>query len=79
MENDTLVQQAGSNSKAQFDNSPDLKDALLHAIMDSQDAYHTMSTQALNSARVREALLDVLLGPGQLYEALRARSAAPGP
>jgi len=33
-----------------------------------------MSTQALNSTLVREGLLDILLGPGQLYQALRAKS-----
>ena len=74
LENETLVQQAASNSKAQFDNSPDLKDALLHAIMDSHEAHQAMSMQALNSVRVRDALLDILLGPGQLYESLRAQA-----
>jgi type I restriction enzyme, R subunit len=33
-----------------------------------------MSTQALGSERVQEGLTDILLGPAQLYEALRARS-----
>ncbi|CAM5791648.1 type I restriction endonuclease subunit R [Rhizobacter fulvus] len=72
LENETLVQQAVSNSKEQFANSPDLKDALLHAIMDALEAHTTMSTQALGSERVREGLKDILLGPAQLYEALRA-------
>jgi len=76
LENDTLVQQAASNSKEQFANSPDLKDALLHAIMDALEAHTTMSTQALGSQRVRDGLKDILLGPAQLYEALRARSDA---
>jgi len=74
LENETLVQQAMSNSKEQFANSPDLKDALMHAIMDALDAHSTMSTQALGSERVREGLKEILLGPAQLYEALRARS-----
>lgn len=74
LENQTLVRQAASNSKAQFANSPDLRDALLHAIMDALDAHGTMSTQALGSERVCEGLRDILLGPGQLYEGLRARS-----
>ncbi|AGU49430.1 hypothetical protein VAPA_1c23280 [Variovorax paradoxus B4] len=73
--NDTLVQQAASNSKEQFANSPDLKNALLHAIMDALEAHTTMGTQALGSERVRDGLKDVLLGPAQLYESLRARSA----
>lgn len=74
LENETLMHQAASNSKEQFANSPDLKDALLHAIMDALDAHQTMSTQALGSERVREGLRDILLGPAQLYEALRNKS-----
>jgi type I restriction enzyme R subunit len=74
LENQMLMQQAVSNSKEQFANSPDLKDALMHAIMDALDAHTTMSTQALGSERVRDGLKDILLGPAQLYEALRARS-----
>jgi type I restriction enzyme R subunit len=38
-----------------------------------------MSTQALNSARIRAGLKDILLGPGQLNEALHARSGVPTP
>jgi type I restriction enzyme R subunit len=74
LENQTLVQQAASNSKEQFANSPDLKDALLHAIMDALSAHNAMSTQALGSEKVRDGLRDILLGPGQLYEGLRERS-----
>ncbi|MBS7455718.1 type I restriction endonuclease subunit R [Coralloluteibacterium stylophorae] len=74
LENEILVQQAGSNSKEQFANSPDLKDALMQAIIDAFEAHTTMSGQALGSERVREGLRDILLGPAQLYEALRAKS-----
>lgn len=73
LENETLIQQAADNSKEQFANSPDLKHALLHAIMDALDAHTTMSSQALESERGRDGLKDILLGPAQLYEALRAR------
>ncbi|WP_322041386.1 type I restriction endonuclease subunit R [Burkholderia diffusa] len=76
LENELLVQQAASNSKEQFANSPDLTDALMRAIIDAFDAHTTMSKQALDSARVRDGLKDILLGPAQLYEALRARSSA---
>lgn len=76
LENELLVQQAASNSKEQFANSPDLTDALIRAIIDAFDAHTTMSKQALDSARVRDGLKDILLGPAQLYEALRARSGA---
>jgi len=74
LENDTLMQQAMSNSKEQFANSPDLRQALVHAIMDAFEAHSAMSTQALGFKRVQEGLTEILLGPAQLYEALRARS-----
>jgi type I restriction enzyme R subunit len=74
LENETLLRQAASNSKEQFANSPDLKEAMLNAIMDALDAYQSMSTQALGSERVRDGLRDILLGPGQLYEALRSKA-----
>lgn len=78
LENETLIQQAANNSKEQFANSPDLSNALLNAIMDALDAHTSMSTQALDSQRVRDGLKDTLLGPAQLYEALRARSTTSG-
>jgi type I restriction enzyme R subunit len=77
LESETLVEQAANNTKEQFANSPDLSSELLRAIMDALAAHSTMSTQALNSERVREGLKDVLLGPAQLYESLRERSSKP--
>ena len=74
LENETLVQQAASNSKEQFSSSPDLSKALMDAIMDAFEAHQTMSAQALGSERIRNGLRDVLLGPAQLYESLRARA-----
>jgi type I restriction enzyme, R subunit len=53
LESETLRQQAANNSKEQFANSPDLKTALLDAIMSALDAHTTMSTQALNSPTVQ--------------------------
>ena len=44
-----MRQQATSNTKEQFANSPDLKTELLNAIMGALDAHTLMSTQALNS------------------------------
>lgn len=73
LESDILVQQASNNSKGQFDNSPDLDNALTDAIIDAFGAYTSMSKQALDSERVRAGLKAILLGPAQLYEALRAR------
>jgi type I restriction enzyme R subunit len=78
LENDTLMQQAASNTKEQFANSPDLGKALMDAIIDAFEAHQTMSSQALGSERVRDGLKDILLGPAQLYEALRARSTPNG-
>jgi len=72
LESETLVEQAANNTKEQFASSPDLSKELLNAIMDALEAHTSMST--LNSERVREGLKDVLLGPAQLYEALRERS-----
>lgn len=74
LESDVLVQQARSNSKEQFANSPDLANELMNAIMDAFAAHQTMSKQALDSERVRNGLKDILLGPAALYEALRARN-----
>ena len=76
LENPMLIEQANSNSKEQFANSPDLTDAILHAVMDALDAHTTMSTQALGSERVRAGLKDILLGPARLYEGLRERAGA---
>ncbi|MFC1455714.1 type I restriction endonuclease subunit R [Microvirga arabica] len=76
LESETLTQQATNNTKEQFANSPDLSQAILDAIIDAFEAHTTMSKQALDSARVREGLKDVLLGPGRLYEALRSKHQA---
>jgi len=71
MESEILIQQARNNSKEQFANSPDLDGELVNALMDAWAAHQTMSTQALNSDEVRTKLKDLLLGPVQLWEALR--------
>jgi len=71
LESDKLRQQAANNSKEQFANSPDLKTAIMNAVMDALEAHSVMSTQALESEAVREGLKAILLGPGRLYEALR--------
>lgn len=73
LESGILVQQALNNSKEQFAASPDLNDELTNAIIDALDAHTAMGQQALNSEQVREGIKRVLLGPGQLWEALRVR------
>jgi type I restriction enzyme R subunit len=79
LESATLTQQAANNTKEQFANSPDLSNELMNAIMDALGAHNTMSKQALESERVRSGLREILLGPAQLYEALRERSGAAQP
>ena len=74
LESKTLIRQASSNTKEQFANSPDLSNELLNAIIDAFAAHTTMSKQALDSETVRRGLQDILLGPAQLYEALREQA-----
>ncbi|QDU53129.1 type I restriction endonuclease subunit R [Gimesia panareensis] len=74
LESETLVKQAGSNTKEQFGNSPDLNTELTEAIMNALDAHTEMSTQALNSEKIKQGLKDILLNHTNLYEALRERS-----
>jgi len=76
LESGVLAQQAANNTKEQFSNSPDLKSEIMNAIMDAFAAHSTMSKQALDSERVRDGLRDILLGPSQLYEALREKAEA---
>ena len=71
LESETLKQQASSNSKQQFSNSPDLNNEITNAIMDALEAHETMSAQALGSKEVQAGLKDILLGPARLYELLR--------
>ena len=76
LESEILVQQASSNTREQFANSPDLATEIMNAVMDALAAHQTMSRQALDSERVRSGLKDILLGPAQLWESLRLRGNA---
>jgi len=76
LESEALATQARNNTKAQFSSSPTLDEAILDAVMDALEAHQTMSRQALDSARVRAGLKSILLGPAQLYEALRGEPEA---
>lgn len=78
LESPILMQQAANNTKEQFANSPDFSSELMNAIMDALAAHTTMSKQALDSEKVRSGLKDVLLGPAQLYEALREKAVTAG-
>lgn len=69
-----LQTQAMANTKAQFEASPTIRDEFLDAVIDSEDQFANMSRQVLSSEALRAKLLDILLGPGNLYEALRERA-----
>ena len=71
LQSEILVEQASSNTKGQFANSPDLARELMNAIMDADSSFGAMSKQALASERVRQGMMDILLNYGGLYEALR--------
>lgn len=73
LQSETLIQQATSNTKEQFANSPDLRKSIVDAAIDVMDAYQALSQQVLASAKVQDELRTLLLGPGRLYEALRER------
>ncbi len=75
LESETLQTQAASNSKEQFANSPDLKRELVNAIIASLDAHTDLSTKALSSELIQQGLLNILIGPAGLYDALKKRSA----
>jgi type I restriction enzyme R subunit len=77
LESDELAQQAANNHPAQFANSPTLDAELDDAIMAALEAHSSLSRQALGSKKIRDGIKDALLGPGQLYEALRARGDRP--
>jgi type I restriction enzyme R subunit len=76
LESHLLRSQAAANTKEQFGNSPNLPDELMNAIMDAMAAHQSMSRQALNSDNIRGRILATLLGPGELWETLRARAVA---
>jgi type I restriction enzyme, R subunit len=59
-------------------NSPTLSKEIMNAVMDALAAHTTMSKQAIDSERVRDGLKDILLGPAQLYEALRDKAGEKG-
>lgn len=76
LECEVLIQQAVNNTKEQFANSPDLDDRILDAVMDALSAFSSMSKQALESAKIRMEMKEILLGPAGLYDALRAKGTA---
>ena len=49
----------------------------MNAIMDALSVHERMSSQALNSQKVRDGLKDILLGPGKLYDCQSASNRDP--
>ncbi|MBM81272.1 MAG: type I restriction endonuclease subunit R [Planctomycetaceae bacterium] len=72
LESETLIKQAASNTKEQFAHSPDLAKAITDAIIEALDAHTEMSTQALNSTEIQDALKDILISHSALYERLKS-------
>jgi type I restriction enzyme R subunit len=75
LESKRLQQQAASNSKEQFNASPDLAKEIIEAVMETMDVQQELSTRALNSNEVREGVKHWLLNYFKLYEKLRDRAA----
>ena len=73
LESATLQQQAASNTKEQFANSPDVPNEMMNAIMAELEAHQLASTQAINSVQVQRGILELVLKHGDLYERLRAK------
>ncbi|WP_417312099.1 type I restriction endonuclease subunit R [Ectopseudomonas khazarica] len=74
LESEVLAQQAANNTKEQFASSPDLTRVFIDALIDSHSAQSNLSLQALNSEQIQREVINVLLGPARLYEALRGQS-----
>jgi type I restriction enzyme R subunit len=55
-------------------NSPTIDEVLREAVMDTHEANITMGKQAIESEKVQLGIKDILLGPAQLYEALREKA-----
>ena len=75
LESELLQQQAASNTKEQFGNSPDLASEQMNAVINALDAHTAMSTQTLNQPEVQAGPKNLLLNYVGLYEALRERAA----
>lgn len=74
LESEVLAQQAANNTKEQFASSPDLTRVFIDALIDSHSAQSNLSLQALNSEQIQREVINLLLGPVRLYEALRGQA-----
>lgn len=71
----TFTKGVFGHTKEQFAASPDLDSELLCAVTAALDAHNAMSSQVLNSKKVRAGLKEILLNYAGLWAALRAKSA----
>lgn len=78
LESERLQEQAVSNTKEQFSNSPDLTTEQINAVINALDAHTAMSTQILNEPDKQAGLKNLLLNSAGLYEALRERADSSG-
>ncbi|MCP9809564.1 hypothetical protein KBY58_08985 [Cyanobium sp. HWJ4-Hawea] len=76
LESKTLQQQAASNSREQFANSPGLARVQQDAIIDALDAHQAISSQALNNPELKKRMLELLLGSFNLWEGLKEKATA---
>ena len=70
----TLQQQAASNSKEQFKDSPDLITTSTNACMDALGTHHLMSKQVLENPYIRNEVINLLIDKFRLWEDLRERA-----
>ncbi|MFP3801161.1 type I restriction endonuclease subunit R [Paraburkholderia sp. SIMBA_027] len=77
MESQTLEQQAGANSKEQFEASPDFKNIMIESVADGLDKYTDMAKQVLNSPKLQDEFAALI--SGLLYERFAKRRADSGP
>ena len=60
MENGTLRSQARANTKQQFDESDELRDAILTAVEEQNEVNSDLARQVLNDSRVRDAFMQII-------------------
>jgi type I restriction enzyme R subunit len=80
LESETLEQQAGANSKEQFEASPDFKHIMIESVADGLDKYSDMAKQVLNSPKLQDEFASLI--SGLLYERFAKRrgdSSSPNP
>jgi type I restriction enzyme R subunit len=76
LESATLQQQAVSNSRARFMESPDLEKEVIEAVLSARSAHQKMSDQALDDPNVMKGLVSILVNFTELYDQLRERAKA---